>query len=493
MNEHDGYSYVNQNPPSPAPEAPLTWRDAAGPALALGLSLLIWAVFSVSAMMDAMPGLGIPVFTAAFYLAVLVITGRRPVRSAAVLLAASLLLAASCAVWACDVFTVLNCFLILALSATATFLLSGQSRFGAADLRILPETIRLTVFALFTRIDAPFRAAGRLGRRDRGRLIRALGVGLGTLVLLAVVLALLASADMVFGSFFTGVWERLEELEPARLVWRIIRTVGLALLIASGLQFVREPAPAVHERARPAREKRAAPFLVPVLALCVVYMIFCIVQLRYLFGGAEAASMAGGWAEYARTGFFQLVAVAGIDLVLCLLSADADRFAGRSGRLLRLADGLLLLLTAVILASAWFRMHLYIAAFGLSILRLMTLWGMLMILCGLLLAAWKLLRPAFRFGPVFLPLALGAWCLFCLAGPAARVADYNVDAFLDGRLTTVDVDYLESLGTDARPALGRLAAGSDASDREIRQALKYLEQDAELARARWTTRTWSAR
>ena len=136
-------------------------------------------------------------------------------------------------------------------------------------------------------------------------------------------------------------------------------------------------------------------------------------------------------------------------------------------------------------------MAVYLPVSTLSILRLLTLWGMAMILGGLLLAGWKLLRPAFRFGRVFLPLALGAWCLLCLAGPAARVADYNVDAFLDGRLAAVDVEYLESLGTDVRPALERLVSAS--ADGGARRALERLDRDAALARSRWTTWSFSAR
>jgi len=203
--------------------------------------------------------------------------------------------------------------------------------------------------------------------------------------------------------------------------------------------------------------------------------------------------MAGGWAEYARTGFFQLVAVAGIDLVLCLLDTDEGRFSSKGGLALRTADAALLLLTAVILVSAWYRMHLYIRAFGLSVLRLMTLWGMLVIAVGLLTAGWKLLRPTFRFWRVFFSVAVASWCLLSLIGPAARVAEYNVDAYLAGRLPQADVDYLEELGCDARPAVERLISASDDYDDEARNALTWFDQEAYDAAQHWSTRTWSTR
>ena len=35
-----------------------------------------------------------------------------------------------------------------------------------------------------------------------------------------------------------------------------------------------------------------------------VYAVFCYIQVRYLFGGIETALLQGGYAQYARSGFF---------------------------------------------------------------------------------------------------------------------------------------------------------------------------------------------
>lgn len=505
MDSHDNNDYVNQTStgysipgeaepaavpqiagPS-APDTPLTWRDAAGPILALALSLLYWRIFGLDDLAVGYgPGLGIPAFVLAYFTAVIVLVGPRFTRGSAWLTAACLALAVSCALFAYPGLTVLNCFVILLLAAMTTFSLSGQSRFGTADIRDIPEAIRLSILALFTRIDKPFRDAARLGRKNKGAAARAVGTVLVTVILLAAVLALLASADMVFGSFFTGLRERWEALSPGTLLWRVIRTLGLAALIASGLVFIREPAPEVREKAAREKTRTVSPFLAPALALDLVYIVFCAIQLRYLFGGAETASMAGGWAAYARAGFFQLSAVAGINLILCLAGTDAERFAAKGGLVLRIADGLMLALTVVILASAWYRMHLYISAFGLSVLRLMTLWGMLAILAGLFAAGWKLAHPTFAFWRVFFSFALATWCLMCLAGPARQVADYNVDAYLAGRLETVDVSYLRELSADAWPALDRLAEQTEEFDPQIKQVRLSFVSMTHDAQDNWT-------
>ena len=163
--------------------------------------------------------------------------------------------------------------------------------------------------------------------------------------------------------------------------------------------------------------------------------------------------MQGGWAEYARRGFYQLVLVAAIDLGFVLFCA-----AKGGGSAAEKALSLLIcLLTLVILASAFRRMRLYIAAYGLSLLRVMTLWAMAFILLSLVLAALKVLRPGFRFWPCFAALGLYGWVLFNAAGVDARIADYNVDA------------YLANLSPACIPALERLyeAEGGDGLRRSI--------------------------
>ena len=479
---HSSVGYSTPSEAAPAPEeVPLTRRDMTAPLLGLGLSLLFWAVFSFRSIDRGYgPGLGIPLFVLAYDAALLLTAGPRFTKGGAFLTAAAMALAVSCVLYAHPGFMVLNCFIILLLSAMAAFSLSRQSRFGALDPRCVPEAVRLSMMALFTRIDRPAQVFGTLGKKDRAGLGRWVLTGLLSLVLLAVVLALLVSADTVFGSFFTRLSRWLRELSPGEMLWQILRTVVLGLFFSSALFFLREPAPAVRERKAADRELHAGSFLIPAILLDLVYALFCAVQIRYLFGGAESAAMNGGWAEYARQGFFQLTAVAVINLSLSLAgSRGGKRFSLRGGTALRIADAVLLVLTGVILLSAFFRMRLYIGAYGMSVLRLMTLWGMLVILAGLLAAGWKLLRPGFSFWRIVFPFALTSWCLLCLMNPAGRIADYNVDAYLSGRLPEADVYYLGELTTDAAPALERLGDTAPEYRDEVRTQLAGLARESE--------------
>ena len=450
---------METNVPAAAPAEPASSRrDAAALIPALVLAAIFWACFGLESM--DLPHLGVLVLTAAHFAAVAVTLGKRARLNAGSLFcaAASLALAASCTLYASGVFVLMNCFVILLTAAMATFSLSGHIRCGQADA--IPRTVLLALLAFFTYLGRPFRGLAQAfrgrHRAKQGPVVLAVAVAVPVL---AVVLWLLSSADAVFAAVLPSL--RLDAL-PEGALWRVLRVLLAAPFLASALVFIRRepPVPAAGKAAAP---RRAGPFLPVTLLLDGVYVVFCAIQARFLFGSEEAVSMAGGWAEYARSGFFQLVAVAAIDLGLCLLATDATRFADRGGKVLRAALGLLLALTVVILFSAFWRMRLYILAFGMSVLRLLTLWAMGVIAVGLLTAGWKLARPGFGFFRRAGSFALALWCVMNLAGPCRMIASYNVDRYLSGQLAQVDVDYLSSLSADALPALEHLAEADPAT------------------------------
>ncbi len=486
MDENKSSDIMETNE-TPAPPPPLTWRDGAIPAMALVMALVFWACFSFVRVLDfGVPHLGVLALVAVHFAAVLVTLGKKAkfTGGSVFCMAASLALAVSCAIWDEISFMETNCLAILLLAAMATFGLSGHTVCGSA--RAIPEAVALSLLAVFTKLDRPFRSLARLGKRtDKKRLGWAALSLLVTLPVAAVVLWLLASADAVFGSLFDSLRFDL----PASSIWRPVRDVVTALFIASALWYIRET-PVREPAERPDRPRHVLPFLTVTAVLDIVYIIFCFIQVKYLFGGAAEASMAGGWAEYARTGFFQLTAVAAIDLGLCLLGTDEKRFAARGGVVLRAAYGLMLLCTAVILASAFRRMCLYIDAYGLSLLRLATLWAMAAMAAGVLAAAWKLVRPGFSFYRAAGVFAVVTWCVLSLTGPGRVIADYNVDRYLGGTLEEVDITYLRALSVDALPALERLAAAEPEAHEDLASAIRSLQHHSDDAP--WPQRSLSA-
>jgi uncharacterized protein DUF4153 len=162
------------------------------------------------------------------------------------------------------------------------------------------------------------------------------------------------------------------------------------------------------------------------------------------------------YAEYARQGFWQLLAAAALALVVV---KGATVLAGprtpAERLLLRALLGLLCVLTIVIVASSFHRLRLYESAFGLTRLRLaaevFALWlggtfGLLLLLGAL--------RRATLFPRVVLTWAAAALISFSVANPDGRIADRNVDRWRETE--RIDLDYVSGLSADATPALSRL-------------------------------------
>src|SRR5262249_10933126 len=183
----------------------------------------------------------------------------------------------------------------------------------------------------------------------------------------------------------------------------------------------------------------------------VVFAAFVAVQIRYLFGGRALveARLHLTHAQYARHGFFELLAVS--LLVLPLLFGAHALLRHRSPFSLRLVQALSALLVAlslVVMASALQRMRLYQREYGLTELRLYATG--LIIWLGFVfvwLAATVVRARPRLFVSGALVSGFVATLALNIANPDALIARTNLDR------PRVDVASLAHLSGDAVPAL----------------------------------------
>lgn len=341
---------------------------------------------------------------------------------------------------------IFNLPVLCLLLSQSLLALAGHCPEGALSAAGLSSGIREALGSLFRHWGVPFRTVKE--RQGSASALRGLGMGLLIAVpLLAVVLFLLAWADTVFSSLLSGLFVSEDPLSAFwNVLWRLIKLLAIALLVFSCLYTLLLP-----RRERAAKERFPWPITAcaMVLALlCLAYAAFVYVQVRYLFGGAETAAMADGYAQYARTGFFQLVAVA----VINLIAAQTSLIRCGESRVVRALSALMSLLTAVILASAFWRMRLYIQAFGLSTLRLLTLWGMAMIALLLALTLIKCARPGVRICTLACAVMLSSYVLLNYINVDRTIARWNLRAYENGKQETLDTEYLAGLSPDVLAA-----------------------------------------
>ena len=224
--------------------------------------------------------------------------------------------------------------------------------------------------------------------------------------------------------------------------------------------------------------------------LNLLFLAFVTVQIRYFFGGAAFAQASTGltFAEYARRGFFELVAVATLVLPLLLAAHWLLRKENRTHeRIFRVLAGAQVALLFVIMASAVGRMRLYQSEYGLTELRLYTtafmgwlaavfVWFSLSVLrgererfaCGALVAGFLVLATLHTLNPDALIIRVNA--RHAQAGHA------------------FDADYAASLSADGVPALFEALPTLGRYNRCV-VATELLARRASLESGDW--RTWN--
>jgi hypothetical protein len=212
----------------------------------------------------------------------------------------------------------------------------------------------------------------------------------------------------------------------------------------------------------------------------MLFAAFVGIQLTVLFGGSQHVLETSGltYADYARSGFWQLAVVTVLTL---LVLAGAARWAPRDTRsdrtLIRVLLGSLAALTLVIVASAAHRMDLYSDTYGLTRLRVLVtaceLW--LGVVFVLILVAGIRLRGAW-LPPVAMATGVLALLGLAAANPDGLIAHRNIVRYQ--QLHKIDISYLANLSADAAPELDRLPPDlRDCVLREIATGLADDEDD----------------
>lgn len=355
----------------------------------------------------------------------------------------------------------LACVLLLAVAAAAS---RGQSVIDFGPMRAM----RAFGWLLESWIGAGAFLLSAIGRGDehtrwgdRARPI-ILGLALAAPLVLAVVV-LLVSADAVFASLF-DVGDVGSVIQT--LFWFVVGACGVAgLLRVASTDRAELPAARHH----PLNALTVGTVLV---SLVVVYGTFATTQAVTLTGGARHVLRTEGlsYAEYARTGFFQLLAVAAITwMVLAGLRALTDETT--SSTITVILFEIVIVLTLLIVVVAIARIELYNEEFGLTMPRLFSEvfagWiGAVFVLAGLYHAGVGARRQWLASAAT--GLAIAALLALNAVNPEVMVVERNIDrAARTGRF---DPSYLAQLSDDALPAL---AAGIDRLPPTQQERLRY--------------------
>lgn len=325
--------------------------------------------------------------------------------------------------------------------------------------------IFLMVFASVGEIYRPFADAGNYfkaggGRKNKTVWYAVLGVILAV-PLLMIVIALLASADAVFRQVTDTLLEGIRFGNTVNVVFRVV-----FLFMASYQLTAFLCRRSLSEEVKDHRKGE------PVLAITVnglltmIYLLFSCIQIVYLFLGKMQLPEGYTYAEYAREGFFQLLAVGILNLVIVLFTLSFFR----ENRILKTILTIMSLCTFVMISSSALRMIIYIRFYYMTFLRILVLWGLallFLLFVGIVVSIYSDKFPLFRYSTAVVTVL---YIMLSFAHPDYIIAAVNVanapqavgqeltvnraqgDFFLNDTLYC-DYKYLRKLSADAAPVL----------------------------------------
>jgi len=405
---------------------------------------------------------------------------------------------------------------LLALGcATLTFALAAH-RLAAAWVRragvlryagalVLGALHAWTAAALAIVNAARFAPRAETGRPTKWR--RAVAIGRGLMIaapLLLVFGALFMSADAVFAELVSNVLRFDFERIAGHIVLFSVGawlSTGYLRSFLTGTDLLLSPhRQTIDGRRAWAPKRRPALGITEVAttmaALDLLFLLFVIVQYRYLFGGDTLVQVTPNltYAEYARRGFFELV-FAVVLVVPVLLAADwlLDHRIRRDASVFRSLAGVQIGLVLAIMASAFQRLRLYHASYGLTESRFYAM--VLLVWVGAILfwlAATVLRGRREVFACGALVSGLGTSALLFVVNPDAIVARANVVRMASADAPVrFDVAYATSLSADAVPVLidGLSALPRDVQCPLARHMLRRWPPDRDRSIRSWN---WSA-
>jgi hypothetical protein len=258
-----------------------------------------------------------------------------------------------------------------------------------------------------------------------------------TIPLLFIITALLYSADVVFADMLKRIFDFLNFTTVFEILSLIVVVFFCSYAVYAALCMKNVP-----EKTEDKRTFEPVIAIIMTAALSVVYLMFSGIQIVYLFMGSMQLPEGYTYASYAREGFFQLLAVCVLNLLLVLICLHLFR----ENLVLKLVLTLISGCTYIMILSSALRMIMYINQYHLTFLRIFVLWALAVIfflISGVTIYIYNKRFPLFSFGMVVVTVL---YIVLSFSHPDYWIARYDLQA-------ADTAWYLSNLSSDAAPVI----------------------------------------
>lgn len=272
------------------------------------------------------------------------------------------------------------------------------------------------------------------------------GIKQGILIsipILIILIMLLCSADEVFASIFVGlkriISDSMYNLNTVEIMLRLILISIIFYCISALYHSLNDKTYKEYKIYATKIDKNMANTIL--IMINVLYIFFTFIQVKYLYIKQEFKNFTPEmYSDYARSGFFQLIVVVVLNILIILFFYRMVE----DNRLTNVLNTIMTIISINMCITSMYKMSLYIGKYGMTRLRFMSSFFMIFLLVCLLfilISIWKKVN-------------LFKWCI--LSGSIIYlimnfinmdkiIVSYNLNA--DG--VEKDNEYLISLSLDA--------------------------------------------
>jgi len=301
-------------------------------------------------------------------------------------------------------------------------------------------------FGSIGKVFAPFVDCNRAFKdkeafKEKKNSIRYILVGIVIAIpIVVIILALLTQADAVFGNVVNHLISNISI--PQNLIGITFMAVFGFFMCYCLLAYLTG-----EKKQQKTTKRREGESLIAITFTSIIgfiYLVFSSIQIFYLFMGFGQLPQEYNYAQYAREGFFQLVAVCIMNLILVLF---CFYYYGAS-KALKVCLSVICGCTYVMIFSSAYRMILYIREYQLTFLRVFVLWDLLLIflvMTGIFIAIHKESFPLLQY---LLICSISWFLMFSFSHPDSYIAHYNIKATTK-EAYGMDLYYVFNLSPDA--------------------------------------------
>ena len=341
------------------------------------------------------------------------------------------------------------------------------------------SSIVKVMFCSISKLGRPFQDGNHFCKTYvKGKSSKAFYVVIGFVVslpLFVVIFLLLFSADAVFRQMSRRL---LEDIDFGDIFQNVCMIACMFFAVYCILAFLCEKSISGEVK----DNRKGEPILAITVTgmLTVLYLVFSVIQIVYLFLGQMQLPTGYTYAEYAREGFFQLLAVSVLNLIIVLAALAFFR----ESKVLQAVLTVMSLCTFIMIASSALRMVIYIQYYYLTFQRIFVLWSLVVLTLmfgGVIVSIFRQRFPLFRYCCVAVTCCYIALSFSHPDYWIARINMANVNGkeqgggFFKGEAYR-DLSYLSFLSADAAPVLVPWLAQWQDEPQGISGEIPYAEQ-----------------